>query len=89
LTPIEGEVEALREEMVMMEGNLRKLNPTDIRLSVHKMELKRLRYVLTSYLRIRILKIQENACFYWKRLEVMEPDDLPFMMKVELEFTRE
>jgi len=86
LYPLQYELEALRNEVSYMEKNMRKLLPTDIRLSIHRMEIKRLRYIMTSYLRVRILKIQEYPWFYMSRLERSGP---PILMPSEEVFLRE
>jgi len=81
LVPFEDEINAIRGELVSMEGNLRTLEPTDMRLSIHRMEVKRLRYIIASYLRLRILKIQEYAWYYANQLQTHRGPrkSLPFM----------
>merc|ERR1711890_24670 len=45
--------------MAQMEENLSGVNKGDMRLILHKLELSRIRYILASYLRCRIEKIQK------------------------------
>ncbi|XP_063224882.1 DNA replication complex GINS protein SLD5 [Bacillus rossius redtenbacheri] len=51
-------VDCMMEQISQMEENLNRLNKTDFRVVVHRMELDRIRYVITSYLRIRLEKIE-------------------------------
>lgn len=44
-----------------MKSNLVKLQPNDIRLAPHTMELERIRFLITSYLRTRLMKIEKFA----------------------------
>ncbi|XP_072026133.1 DNA replication complex GINS protein SLD5-like [Amphiura filiformis] len=52
-------VECMLEQMKQMEDNLRKCKKGDFRIIVHKMEIDRIRYILSSYLRIRLGKIEK------------------------------
>ncbi|KAJ8871778.1 hypothetical protein PR048_028118 [Dryococelus australis] len=51
-------VDCMMEQIAQMEENLNRLNRNDFRVVVHRMELDRIRYVITSYLRIRLEKIE-------------------------------
>lgn len=44
-----------------MKENLEPLNKNDLRYVVHKMDLDRIRYVIASYLRVRLMKIEEYS----------------------------
>ncbi|KAL1457174.1 hypothetical protein WDU94_001834 [Cyamophila willieti] len=50
-------VDCMLEQIKQMEDNIEKLRKDDIRIEIHRMEIERIRYVITSYLRIRT----ENA----------------------------
>lgn len=52
-------VECMLEQINQMEENLNKLKKGDFRVIVHQMELDRIRFIITSYLRIRLSKIEE------------------------------
>jgi GINS complex subunit 4 len=52
-------VDLMLGQLVHMEENLKALDKSDFRLITHKMELERIRYVLASYLRCRLQKIEE------------------------------
>ena len=54
-------VDCMMEQIQQMEDNLNKLKKTDFRVEVHHMELARIRYIITSYLRTRLEKIERNT----------------------------
>lgn len=45
-------------QIVHMEENIKQLNKNDFRLIAHKMELERIKYIISSYLRCRIIKLE-------------------------------
>jgi GINS complex subunit 4 len=53
-------VECMLDQVNTMEENLTKLKKGDLRTPVHRMELSRIRFMINSYLRIRLEKIQRN-----------------------------
>jgi len=57
-------VECMLEQVSTMEQNLESLAIGDIRIFVHRMELSRIKFVINSYLRTRLDKIQNNFYFY-------------------------
>lgn len=54
-------IECMLEQIKQMEENIEKLRKDDIRIEIHRMEIERIRYVITSYLRARIEKIEKFA----------------------------
>lgn len=52
-------VECIMEQLDHMESNLRRAPKGDLKVSIHRMELERIRYVLSSYLRCRLTKIEK------------------------------
>merc|ERR1711928_71476 len=48
----------------MGEGNLARLSKGDLRLPAHRMELQRIRFVINSYLRARLEKIESQVWHY-------------------------
>ena len=48
-------------QIVHIEENIKQLNKNDFRLIAHKMELERVKYILSSYLRCRLCKIEKFA----------------------------
>lgn len=59
-------VECMLDQVATMEGNLARLKKGDMRIPIHRMELSRIRYMINSYLRIRLDKIQSNIHHYTK-----------------------
>ncbi|MBN3287999.1 SLD5 protein, partial [Polyodon spathula] len=52
-------VECVMEQLNHMEENLQRVKGVDLRAGVHRMETERIRYVLSSYLRSRLQKIEK------------------------------
>ncbi|KAM6106817.1 DNA replication complex GINS protein SLD5 [Pterocles gutturalis] len=52
-------VECVVEQLDHMEANLKRAKKGDLKVSVHRMEIERIRYVLSSYLRCRLVKIEK------------------------------
>ncbi|TEA24880.1 hypothetical protein DBR06_SOUSAS18810035, partial [Sousa chinensis] len=51
-------VECVMEQLQHMEENLRRAKKGDLKVSIHQMEMERIRFVLSSYLRCRLMKIE-------------------------------
>lgn len=52
-------VECVVEQLDHMEENLKRARKEDLKVSIHRMEMERIRYVLSSYLRCRLMKIEK------------------------------
>uniref|UniRef100_A0A3P9JPS6 DNA replication complex GINS protein SLD5 n=1 Tax=Oryzias latipes TaxID=8090 RepID=A0A3P9JPS6_ORYLA len=52
-------VECVMEQLTHMESNLQRVKKGDTKASIHRMEVDRIRFVLTSYLRSRLQKIEK------------------------------
>ncbi|XP_029459617.1 DNA replication complex GINS protein SLD5 isoform X1 [Rhinatrema bivittatum] len=52
-------VECVIEQLGHMEENLLRAKKGDLKVSIHRMEIERIRYMLSSYLRCRLLKIEK------------------------------
>ncbi|XP_008566980.1 PREDICTED: DNA replication complex GINS protein SLD5-like isoform X2 [Galeopterus variegatus] len=50
-------IECVIEQLDHMEENVRRAKKGDLKVSIHRMEMERIRYVLNSYLRCRLLKV--------------------------------
>lgn len=59
-------------QIAHMEENISQLDKNDLRFVAHQMELERIKYILTSYLRCRIQKIET-----FTRHILMEEDERP------------
>lgn len=51
-------VDCMLQQIAHMEANVGRLDRSDLRALVHRMELDRIKYVITSYLRARLEKIE-------------------------------
>ncbi|KAL0850162.1 hypothetical protein ABMA28_012037 [Loxostege sticticalis] len=56
-------VECMLGQIQHMERNINKLPKTDLRASIHKMELSRIKFIICNYLRTRLNKI-EKYCIH-------------------------
>ncbi|XP_069473787.1 DNA replication complex GINS protein SLD5 [Ambystoma mexicanum] len=52
-------VECVMEQLSHMEENLKRAKSGDLKVSIHRMEIERVRFVLSSYLRSRLMKIEK------------------------------
>ncbi|XP_062912860.1 DNA replication complex GINS protein SLD5 [Mobula hypostoma] len=52
-------VECVMEQLNHMEKNLQRAKKGDLKITIHRMEMERIRYVLSSYLRSRLQKIEK------------------------------
>ncbi|KAM5170935.1 DNA replication complex GINS protein SLD5 isoform 2-T3 [Mantella aurantiaca] len=52
-------VECVMEQLNHMEQNLQRARQGDLKISFHHMEIERIRFMLSSYLRSRLLKIEK------------------------------
>ncbi|XP_056275462.1 DNA replication complex GINS protein SLD5 isoform X1 [Pseudoliparis swirei] len=52
-------VECVMEQLSHMEANLQRVKKGDTKASIHRMEIDRIRFVLSSYLRARLQKIEK------------------------------
>ena len=69
-----------------MEENLSRLKKGDLRIPVHRMELSRIRFMINSYLRLRLSKIQESIFHYTKNGNDMETDNPSRLTQEEATF---
>uniref|UniRef100_A0A1B6E5G4 DNA replication complex GINS protein SLD5 n=1 Tax=Clastoptera arizonana TaxID=38151 RepID=A0A1B6E5G4_9HEMI len=65
-------VQCMMEQIEQMEENIKKLDKNDFKVNLHRLELDRIRYLITSYLRTRIEKIE---CFPFTILESENSSD--------------
>ncbi|XP_067879482.1 DNA replication complex GINS protein SLD5 isoform X1 [Heterodontus francisci] len=52
-------VECVMEQLDHMEQNLQRAKKGDLKVTIHRMEMERIRYILSSYLRSRLQKIEK------------------------------
>ncbi|XP_076363056.1 DNA replication complex GINS protein Sld5 isoform X1 [Tachypleus tridentatus] len=87
LLPYKGElVDCMLDQLQHMDQNLHHVKPGDFRIIIHKMELDRIRFVLNSYLRIRLEKIERFGAYFLslesqeeaENIELMSPEEKLF-----------
>ena len=54
-------VDCMLEQILHMEANIKRLEKCDIRITIHTMELNRIRFVISCYLRTRLEKIENHV----------------------------
>lgn len=81
-------VDCMMEQIQQMEDNLNKLKKTDFRVEVHHMELARIRYIITSYLRTRLDKIEQNTAYILEQ-EALRSPDKRHLSEGELNYAKE
>ena len=81
-------IDCMLQQIRHMEDNVKKLKADDIRLSIHNMELDRIRFVISSYLRCRLEKIERYAIHVLSEEAERSPDDR-YMTEGETKFAKE
>lgn len=80
-------VELMLGQIAHMEENLQSLDANDFRSIMHKMELERIRYILASYLRCRLKKIEEYTGHILEE-EALRADNQKRLSSSELTFAK-
>lgn len=75
-------------QVAHMEQNLTTLSPNDFLYVVHKLELERIKFLLASYLRCRLEKIEKYATYILSE-EAQRPESEKRLSKEELKFAKE
>lgn len=81
-------VDCMLDQIQQMEENLRKLKKNDFRVVIHRMELDRIRYIVTDYLRIRLNKIESFVIHVLEQDSSRNIEDA-YLSSPELKFARE
>jgi len=68
-------LELMVSQVAHMEEQMRDLDKNDFRAVVHSMELERVRYIMASYLRCRLQKIETFTQHILNQEASREPDD--------------
>nr|CAD7462846.1 unnamed protein product [Timema tahoe] len=71
-------VECMMEQVQQMEDNIRRLPKGDFRVVVHRLELDRIRYVTSNYLRLRLEKIEAFTAHILERENDLSPGECRF-----------
>jgi len=79
-------VDCMLDQIHQMEANLKRVKKTDFKISVHKMEVDRIRYVIASYLRCRLQKIETYHRHVLSTEELrrrLSPEELKFATELQ------
>ncbi|XP_014931528.2 DNA replication complex GINS protein SLD5 isoform X1 [Prionailurus viverrinus] len=82
-------VECVMEQLDHMEENLRRAKKGDLKVSIHRMEMERIRYVLSSYLRCRLMKIEKFFPHILEKEKTAHEGELSSLSPEELVFAKQ
>ncbi|KAK1154253.1 DNA replication complex GINS protein SLD5-like [Acipenser oxyrinchus oxyrinchus] len=82
-------VECVMEQLNHMEENLQRVKGVDLRAGVHRMETERIRYVLSSYLRSRLQKIEKYFPHILEKEKSRAEGDPSYLSPEEFAFAKE
>lgn len=83
-------VDCLLEQIQFMEENLKNLSTTDFRKSIHQLEVDRLRFLVSSYLRTRIEKIETYVTHILQQEQQRnQRDEELYLSEQELQFAKD
>lgn len=81
-------VDCMLQQITHMEENVKRLDRGDLRTLVHRMELDRIRYIISSYLRTRLEKIERYTIHILSEEANRSPDEA-YLTPDELRFAKE
>lgn len=81
-------VDCMLQQIAHMEENVKRLDKSDLRALVHRMELDRIRYVISSYMRTRLEKIERYTIHILSEEANRNPDEA-YLTPNELRFAKE
>ncbi|XP_075457605.1 DNA replication complex GINS protein SLD5 isoform X1 [Ascaphus truei] len=82
-------VECVLEQLSHMEQNLHRARTGDLKISFHHMEIERIRYMLSSYLRSRLLKIEKFFPHILEKEKSRGEEEPPSLSPEEFAFAKE
>ncbi|KAI3372413.1 hypothetical protein L3Q82_022902 [Scortum barcoo] len=82
-------VECVMEQLTHMEANLQRVKKGDAKASIHRMEIDRIRFVLSSYLRSRLQKIEKFFPHVLEREKSRGEGDPSLLSPEEFAFAKE
>ncbi|GFO37980.1 DNA replication complex gins protein sld5 [Plakobranchus ocellatus] len=89
LLPVKSNlVECMLAQINAMETNIENAKKADLRISIHRMEIDRIRFVVSSYLRHRLAKIEKFTSHVLQEEEKRRDTDAPLLSDAELEFAK-
>lgn len=82
-------IECVMEQLDHMEENLKRAKKGDLKVSIHRMEMERIRYVLSSYLRCRLMKIEKFFPHILEKEKTRREGDPSSLSPEEFAFAKE
>ncbi|XP_073510117.1 DNA replication complex GINS protein SLD5 [Phyllobates terribilis] len=82
-------VECVMEQLNHMEQNLQRARQGDLKISFHHMEIERIRFMLSSYLRSRLVKIETFFPHVLEKEKSREEGEPPHLSPEEFAFAKE
>ena len=81
-------VDCMLQQIAHMEENVKRLEKGDIRLMIHRMELDRIKFVISCYLRARLEKIELYAIHILSQEANRSPEEC-YLTAAELQYAKE
>ncbi|XP_071948221.1 DNA replication complex GINS protein SLD5-like [Antedon mediterranea] len=82
-------VECMLEQLKHMEDNIKSCKKEDFRIILHRIEIDRIRYVISSYLRIRLQKIEEYVEHILENERKRKEDEPSCLSPEEMTYAKE
>lgn len=81
-------IECMLQQITHMEENMKRLDKGDLRLMIHRMELDRIKYMISNYLRARLEKIEKYTIHILSQEANRSSEDC-YLSVAELQFAKE
>ncbi|KAK7109696.1 DNA replication complex GINS protein SLD5-like [Littorina saxatilis] len=81
-------VDCMLDQLAAMENNLRMARKGDLKISLHRMEVDRIRFIVSSYLRLRLEKVEKYTSHVLEKEEQKKDNEEPLMSDAERQFAR-
>lgn len=81
-------IECMLQQITHMEENMKRLDKGDLRLMIHRMELDRIKYMISNYLRARLEKIEKYTIHILSQEANRSSEDC-YLSVTELQFAKE
>ncbi|KAK7080583.1 DNA replication complex GINS protein SLD5 [Halocaridina rubra] len=81
-------VDCMLDQINQMSENLKRCKKHDFRVAIHKMEIDRIRYMISSYLRLRLEKIEKFTHYLLEKERTISDENLAILSENELEYAK-
>jgi len=82
-------VDCMLDQLHQMTENLKKCKKHDFRVAIHKMEIDRIRYILSSYLRSRLEKIEKFTHYLLEKEGQVTDEAMATLSPEEVKYAKE